>query len=322
MNRLSWIALAAAAALALMPAALGALDGSGNVSDIVQLTTSTGTLSVLSSSASGGSASGSPVTSGSSAFALTNSGSNVDTFVRYAWGTTPYYGASSSSTSISIRSTTHYISDLLWFKQQKVAADTTLTTSEYFSPLVIKNAASVQTATFSSLGNACTAWGSVPASFSPAAAGTFTVKYYSASSQTNDAPTPSDTFHYCLDTTNSQVYLGTSASFASGTRVYSYATNSANAVLNNYQWQLLNSGQTNGNFYCLTSYTGTGTSATPDLSQCQKLAYETLASTSIKLYVLQDPPAYFPSVNQAGTITYAVAGTQWNPYSQSTTNSA
>lgn len=318
------LCLVAAAVVALaLPTALGTLSGSGNVTDIVQLSTSTSSLNAISASPTGGSASAAPTTSGSSAFTMTNSGSNVDTLIRYAWGTTPYYGASSASTSISIRSTTYYISDLLWFKQQTLDSASTATTSEYFSPLLVKNVASVGAATFSSAGNACTAWsGTAGSGFSAAAAGTFTFKYYGASSQTNDAPSTSDTFYYCLDTTNSQVYLSKSASFTSATRVYSYATESVNAVLSTYQYQALSGSQSAGNKYCLVSITGSGTSATPDLAQCQFLPFELGGSTTAKMYALIDPPAYFPSVNQAGTITYAISGTQWNPYAASTQNSA
>lgn len=317
------VLVAAACLLLAAPAAYAALAGSGQVTDIVQLTTSTGTLSALSSTASGGSASGSPVTSGASAFTMTNSGSNVDTLIRYAWGTTPYYGASAASTSITIRSATHQVGDLLWFQQQTLNAAAVATTSDYFSPLIVKNAASVATATFASAGNACTGWTGAPgAGFTAVAAGTFTFKYYAASSQSNDAPLTSDTFHYCLDTGSSQVYLGKSASFTAATRVYGYATESTGGVLKTYRYPALSGAQTAGNSYCLVSITGTGTSATPDLAQCQALPFELAGSTTAKLYVLIDPPAYFPSANQGGAITYGITGTQWNPYAAATTNSA
>lgn len=310
-----------AAFLLALPAVQAELTGSGNVTDVVQLSTSTGSIaaSALASTAAA------PVASGS-AFTVTNSGSNVDTFIRYAWQTTPYYGSTSSQTSIALRGTTYYINDLLWYKQETVSGAGTTTTSEYFSPLVIKNAASIARVTWTSAGNACTAWtGSAAVGFLAAAAGSFTFKYHAASSQTDDAPSTSDTFYYCLDTTNTQVYLGKSTAYGSATLVKGYTTNSVLASLQTYQYPFLSGSQSNGNNYCLTGYTGSGTSATPDLAQCQKLAYSTSGAASAKLYPLFDPPAYFPSANQAGggnAITFGIAGTQWNPYAYSTTNTA
>lgn len=314
-------ALALALAVAATPSAWSALTGSGQLNDVVSLSTSVGSIasSALTTST------GTPVAS-STAYAVTNGNSNVDTFIRYDWSTTPYYGSSSGQTSISLRGTTYIISDLLWFKQEVVSGSGTTTTSSYFSPLLLKNSASIARVTWSSSGNACTAWtGSAAVGFSATAAGTFTFKYHGASSQTDDTPSTSDTFHYCLDTTNSQVYLGTSAAFGSATRVRSYTADSALGILNTYQYEFLSGAQTTGNKYCLTGYTGSGTSATPDLAQCQYMAYSTSGAASAKVYPLFDPPAYFPSGNQAGAssvLTYALSGTQWNPFAYTTTNTA
>lgn len=302
------------------PTALSALTGSGQLVDAVQLTTQTGSIAGSSLSTSG-----TPVSSGTP-YSVHNSGSNVDTYVRYDWSTTPYYGSSSGDTSMSLRGTTYYISDLLWFKQEGVTGGGTTTTSSYFSPLVIENAASVTRATWTSDGNTCTSWtGSAASGFSAASGGSFTFMYHDASSPTDDTPSTSDTFYYCLDTTNTRVYLGTSQSYDSGTLLSAYSRNSDITNAYTYQYQFLSGAQTNGNRYCLASYTGSGTAATPDLVQCQKLTYSLSGSAYAKLYPMFDPPQYFPSSNQGGSanvITYALSGTQWNPYAYTTTNSA
>lgn len=312
--------LALAAALAA-PSAMSALTGSGNVNDIVQLGVVTSSLSTLTASATGSSASASPATSGSSAFTLDNGGSNLDTFVRYDWSATPHYGSEASQTSIAIRSTTHLISDLLWFRQGSVLS-AGASQADYYAPLVLKNSG-VSRATYTATGNACSAWsGAAADGFTATAAGTLTFRYYAASSQTDDSPLTSDTFHYCLDTANSQIYLGKTASFTAATLVRSYGTDSANGVLKTYQYEFLSGTQTAGNKYCMVGIAGTGTSATPNLVQCQKLPYELAGTVQAKMYVLFDPPAYFPSVNQGGAITYALSATQWNPYSSGAENSA
>lgn len=319
-NLVGGLAVTAIALALVAPTALSALSGSGNVTDIVQLNVATSSLGALSSTAAGGSASGSPVTSGANAFTLDNSGSNVDTFVRYDWGASPYYGGVAGQTGITLRGTTHVISDLLWFRQITTLAAGT-TSSEYFAPLVLKSG--VARATFVPGGNACTGWaGSATGGFSASSAGSFTFRYYEASSQTDDAPLTSDTFHYCLDAANSLAYIGESASFTTATLVYSYGGDSANGALKNYQYEFLNGAQTEGNTYCLTGITGSGTNAMPNLAQCQKLPFELTGATTVKMGVLFDPPAYFPSVNQGGALTYGLSGTQWNPYASSTTNSA
>ncbi len=313
------LGLTSAALVAAAGAAVAELTGSGNLADVVSVSTSTSSISGSSLATT----SGSPVAS-SSAFTMTNSNSNVDTLIRFAWSTTPYYGSSSGQTSAALRGTTYYVGDLLWFKQESISGAGTTTTSEYFSPLLLKNAASITRATFTASGNACTGWtGSAAGGFSAAAAGTLTFKYFAASSQTDDAPSTSATFYYCLDTTNTLAYLGTSAAFGSATLAYPYSTNSALASLKTYQYQFLSGSQSNGNKYCLTGYTGSGTSATPDLAMCGLLGYSLLGSATTKLYPLFDPPGYFPSANQGGAssaITYAIAGTQWNPYAYTTTN--
>lgn len=312
--------LVLAGAVLALPGALSALSGSGNVTDVVELSPTVTTVGSLVSTAS--SASGPPVAS-SAMFTVTNGGSNVDTFVRYAWSTTPYYGASTGSTSIVIRSATSYISDLLWFKQETVDSASTATTSLTYTPLLIKNAASIATVSWTSSGNACTGWTGTPVGgYSAAAAGTFTVKYHLSASPVNDGSVTSESFHYCADTTSARVYLGESAAFGAATLLEVYSTNSADAILKNYQYQLLPASTTAGNRYCLTGFTGSGTAATPDLAQCEKLPYELNGATTAKLGVLYDPPTYFPSVNQGGTITYTLSGVQWNPYASSTTNSA
>lgn len=312
--------VALVAALAL-PTAISSLTGSGNVTDVVQLSVTTGSLPALASSATGSSASGAPVTSGASAFTLDNLGSNVDTFVRYDWGLAPYYGGDAAKSSIGIRGATHRISDLLWFRQSSIVEAGT-TSSDYYSPLVLK-ATDVSRATFAATGNACTGWsGTAADGFAATAAGTLTYKYYGAESQTDDSPLASEEFHYCLDVANSLVYLGKTASFTAATLVSSAGADSANGALKTYQYEFLSSAQTKGNKYCLTGVTGAGTAATPNLVQCQKLPYELAGSTTAKLFVLFDPPAYFPSVNQGGALTYSIAGTQWNPYASATTNAA
>lgn len=313
--------LAIVGGLAFAPTALSALSGSGNVTDIVQLSTTVNSLPVLSSTAQAASASGDPVASGT-AFTMTNSGSNVDTFLRYTWGTVPYYGASSASTSITLRGTAHRIQDLLWFNQESVTAASVATRSDYFSPLEINAATPATRATVTAAGNACTTWGTPPAGFTPVSAGTLVFTYHLVSSPVNDAPVTSDTFHFCLDTSSGDVILSKTASFTGATQIKVYTTNSANAVLNTYRYQMLPNSVTKGNFYCTTGVTGSGTAATPNLIQCQMLPYETLDSTTIKLFALYDPPSFFPSVNQGGIVTYGITGTQWNPYSSTTTNSA
>lgn len=321
-KRVLFVAAAIALATALAaPTALSALTGSGNVTDVVQLSVVTGTLPALTSSASGSSASGSPVTSGESAFALDNLGSNVDTFVRYDWAASPSYGGDAGQTSITIRGATHRISDLLWFRQTSVVQAGT-TTSDYFSPIALK-ATGVSRATFATTGNACSGWvGSPAGGFTATSAGTLTLKYHAASGQADDAPVTSDEFHWCLDVANSLVYLGKSASFTAATLVRSYGADSTNGVLKTYHYEFLSNTQTYGNKYCLAGVTGAGTAATPDLVQCQKLPYELAGVTTVKLSVLFDPPMYFPSVNQGGALSYSVSGTQWNPYASSTTNAA
>ena len=306
--------------LAAVPTALSTLSGSGQLNDVVQLSTSTGTIagSAMASSA------GAPAAS-ATAFTMTNSNSNVDTLVRYAWSTTPYYGSDSSQTSISLRSTTHYISDLIWYKQATIVAGTT-TTSSYFSGLFIQNAASNGHSAWTSSGNACTSWtGSAAVGFTKTSAGTFTFDYYDASSQTDDTPSTTSSYNYCLDTTNSQVYISTGVAFGSATLVKIYTTDSVLGTLAGYQYQFLPNSYTTGNYYCLASVTGSGTSATPDLAQCQKLTYSASATNTVKMFPMFDPPAAFPSNNQGGAanvITYALSGTQWNPYAHATTNSA
>lgn len=307
--------------VALVPTGNSALTGSGQLNDVVQMTTATGTIAASALTSS----SGSPAAS-SSPFSMHNSGSNVDTYIRYDWSTTPYYGSDSGQTSIALRGTTYYITDLLWFKQEIVSGASATTTSEYFSPLKLNNAATNSRATFTATGNACTGWtGSAAGGFSATAAGTLTFKYHAASSQTDDTPSTSQTFYYCLDTTNDKVYLGTSAAFASATLVSTYTANSAVGTTYTYMYEFLQSGGAEGNTYCLNGETGSGTSATPDLVQCQKMTYSLLGSAYGKLYPLFDPPAYFPSGSQSGAssvLTYALSGTQWNPYAYTTTNSA
>jgi hypothetical protein len=317
---LAVLGVVAAAAL-LTPVALGTLTGSGQLNDIVAETTSVGTISGSSLTTSDGT----PVASGT-AFTVTNSNSNVDTLIRYDWSTTPYYGSSSSQTSIALRGTTYQIADLLLFKQQAITGAGTTTTSEYFSPLALKSAATSSLESWSSAGNACTAWtGTAAVGFIKTAAGSFTFKYQTSGSAVDDAPTTSDTFYYCLDTTNSQVYLGKSTAFGSATLVSMYTTDSALATLKTYQYELLSGSQANGNKYCFLSVQGSGTSATPDLVQCSKLAWSASGAATAKMYPMFDPPAYFPSGNQAGAssvVTFAIAGTQWNPFAHTTTNSA
>lgn len=302
------------------PTALSALSGSGQLHDVVQLATSTSNVP-----ASELATSGAPVAS-AVAYSVTNSNSNVDTYIRYDWSITPYYGADSSQTSIELRGTTHTIADLLWFRQETVTGTGSTVTSPYFSPLVLENAAANARVSFSPAGNACAAWSGSPASgFSATSAGTFTVRYHVASAAVDDAPLTSEAIHYCLDTTNSNVYLGESASFASATLVAAYTTNSLALAVKTYQFELLPASATAGNKYCLVSVSGSGTSATPDLAQCSKMPYSLADSSTARLAPLFDPPAYFPSGNQAGAaniITYALSGTQWNPFAYTTENGA
>lgn len=314
-------ALAIAALLAaILPTVLGSLTGSGQLNDVVQLTTSTGTIagSAMVSSA------GAPAAA-SSAFTMTNSNSNIDTYVRFGYSTTPYYGSSSSQTSISLRGTTYQISDLLWFKEAATVAGTT-TTSQYFSPLLLQNAATNTRAAFTSAGNACTGWtGSAAVGFTKTAAGTFTFNYHDAASPVDDTPSTSASMAYCVDTTNAQMYVGTSASFASATLIKMYTTDATVVTPATYQFEFLPGSYTRGNLYCFVSVTGSGTSATPDLAQCGKLAYSASGASTVTLTPMFDPPAAFPSNNQGGAasvLTYALSGTQWNPYAHATTNSA
>lgn len=314
-----WATTLLTIALLATPTALSALSGSGNISDNVDLATARGSLD-----ASELTTDGDPVAA-SLAFSLNNGGSNVDTFIRYGWAVTPYYGGTSTDTAITLRGVTHQVADLLWFKQQVVAGSGATTTSEYFSPLILANDGVSATSTWSSGGNACTAWTGTPAiGFSATAAGTFAFSYHSAASPLDDTPDGA-TYHYCLDTTNSQAYIGETASYDSATKLDKYTSDSLAGILKAYQYEFILSGTTEGNLYCLTGYTGSGTSATPNLVQCQKLPYSTSGSSTVNMYPLFDPPAAFPSANQGGvseSLTYALSGTQWNPFSYTTTNSA
>src|ERR1051326_8251532 len=104
MPRSRTLVITASAAIALLivaPTGWSTLTGSGLVSDIVQLSVSTGTLPALDPTFTGSSASGNPALT-TSAFTMTNGGSNLDTFLRYSWTALPYYGASSAQTSITI----------------------------------------------------------------------------------------------------------------------------------------------------------------------------------------------------------------------------
>lgn len=311
----------ALAILATSPTALSALTGSGQVSDVVRLTTVVGSIAGSAMT----SADGSPAAS-SSAFHAHNSNSNVNTYIRYTWSTTPYYGPTTTDTTISIRGTTHAISDLLWFKQESVSGAGVTTTSESFTPLLLANSASIATVTWTSAGNACTGWTGSPAGgFSATSAGSFTFRYHAASAPVDDTPATSDAFYYCLDTTNSKIYLAKSTVFGSATLLSLYTRNSGIASVQTYAYEFLSGAQAEGNTYCMTGVTGSGTSATPDLAQCQALTYSRSGSAASKMQPLFDPPAYFPSVNQAGgssAVTYALTGTQWNPYAYTTTNSA
>ncbi|MHB8585899.1 MAG: hypothetical protein ACYDDF_08720 [Thermoplasmatota archaeon] len=298
------------------------LSGSGQLTDVASVNTDTG--SVASSALT--TTPGVPAAS-STGFSIDNSNSNVDTFARWTWATTPYYGTTSSQTSVTIRGTTYQIADLVYFKQETVSGTGTVTTLDTFAPLLLKNSATIGDATFSTAGNACTAWtGTAATGFLAASAGTLTFKYHTASSPTSAAST-SQTFDYCLDTTNDQVYLGTATAFGSDTLAVVYSTASALATLKTYQYAFVPTGQSTGAKYCLTGYTGSGTSATPDLAMCQYLPYSSSGATKANLYPLFDPPADMPSGNQAGAsnfLTFSISGTQWDPYQPSvagTTNS-
>jgi hypothetical protein len=304
---------------AISPVSMASLSGSGNLNDVVSLTVSTGSLAASTLTTSG-----TPIAS-STAFNVNDGTSNVDTYILYAWSTTPYYGTTSSQTSIDLRGTTYQIGDLLWFKQAIVSGSGTTTTSQYYAPLLLKNSASITTVTWTSAGNACTAWTGTPAvGFIATAAGTFTFKYHDATTQTDDAPSTTSSYNYCLDTTSSQVYLGTSTAYGSNTLIKVYTTNSVLGILQSYQFEFKPGSYTTGNKYCMSGFTGSGTSATPDLAMCEMMPYSTSGASSAKLTPLFDPPTYFPSGNGLGgnAITYAASGTQWNPYSSSTTNSA
>jgi hypothetical protein len=318
---LPWVVVAAVLSCLAIPTALSTLSGSGQLTDVVQLSTTTGTLAGSTLASSGGA----PAAS-SSAFTMTNSNSNVDTLIRLGWTAMPYYGTTTSQVSISLRGTTYVISDLLMFKQETTTGAGSTTTSQYFAPLMLNNSANNTRATFTSAGNACTSWtGSAAVGFTATAAGTFTFKYYDATTQTDDTPSTTSSYNYCLDTTNSQVYVGTSASFSTATLVQMYTTDSALATLKTYQFEFLPGSYTHGDKYCFVSVTGSGTSATPDLQQCMFLGYSSSGAATVKLYPIFDPPVGFPSANQAGSasvITYQITGTQWDPYAHTTTNSA
>lgn len=303
-------AIVLAALAAITPSAYSALGGSGNVTDFIDLTTEDGSLNTLVATAA--SASGGIITS-SDAFHVTNGGSNVDTLIMYSWASSPTVGG--AATSIALRSTTYHISDLLWFRQETIDSGAASTLSAYYSPLVVESASNVQSATFTSDGNACTGWANNPGGLTLTASGSFTVKYYTTSA-TNDAPSTTSAVHYCLDTANNRVYLNSAADFTGATLVEKYTTNSANGVLETYRYGIAS------NQYCLYAIDGSGSSATPELHQCSALPFEQPASTAAKLYALFDPPAYFPSVNKAGTVAFSLSGVQWNPYSSSTISEA
>lgn len=295
---------------ALAPTAYSALGGSGNVTDFIALTTVDGSLDTLvatAASASGG------IVSSADSFHVHNSGSNVDTFLVYAWASSPTVGG--SAPSITLRGTTHYVSDLLWFRQETVDSASASTLSSWYSPLVVKSDSGVKSVVFTPSNDACAGWVNNPGGLTLAAAGSFTVNYYTTSS-TNDAPATTSAVHYCVDTTNSRVYLNSAADFTGATLVEKYTTNSANGVLKTYQHTIAT------NKYCLYAIVGTGTSATPELHQCSMLPYEQAGTTAAKLHALFDPPSYFPSVNEGGAVAFSVNGVQWNPYASSTTNEA
>lgn len=318
----SVLVLALVVGLAAVPTVLGALGGSGNTTDIVQLSTTVGSVGTLTSTAAAPDAS-------STAFTMTNSGSNVDTFLLYGWNgnNLPYYGASSGNTAISLRGVSYSISNLLSFKQETVTGSGTTATSAYYSPLVLKAATSSAT-TMTPTGNACTGWtGTASGAFTKVASGTLTLPYQVTGSVANDAPS-SATFSYCAGTEGSvsAVYLSKlgSPTFATtdSTQIVLYSESSSNGVLKSYQYEFLPGGHTAGNKYCLTGFTGTLTDTKPDLAQCSMMPYSTLGVATAKLSVLYDPPALFPATNQGGALTFAVSGTQWNPYASGTTNSA
>jgi hypothetical protein len=130
-TRLLALAAIAVALVVAAPSSMGTLAGSGNLNDSVLLTVATGTLAASTLTTSGGTPVASPT-----AFSVNNGNSNVDTFMLHAWATTPYYGGTSSQTSISIHGTTYQIGDLMWFQQATVSGAGTTTTSQYFSPLL------------------------------------------------------------------------------------------------------------------------------------------------------------------------------------------
>jgi hypothetical protein len=318
-GRIAGIAVALGLLLVVASPALASLAGSGQVTDVVNVAVDTSSLASSLLQTTGGQ----PIAS-SSDYVFDNGNSNVDTFTKFAWGTTPYYGGSSSQTSVSIHGTTYQISDLLYFEQETRTGAGTVATSSIFAPLLLKNSATIADVTFTTAGNACTAWTGSPAvGFIAASAGTMTFKYHTVASPTS-APATTQTFNWCLDTTNSQVYWGTAAAYASDTLVVLYSTNSALATLKTYQYDFIPTGVANGAYYCLTSITGSGTAATPDMGMCEYLPYSSSGSAQGHLYPLFDPPAAFPSGNQLGSsaaFTYTVTGTQWDPYQSSTTNS-
>ncbi|MHB8606400.1 MAG: hypothetical protein ACYDCK_14225 [Thermoplasmatota archaeon] len=307
----------------LAPFALATLSGSGQLNDIVAISTTTGTIATAALTTPDGT----PVQS-ATLFTMTNSNSNVDTFIRYDWTSSPYYGASSSNTSIALHGTTYYISDLLYYKEVTVTGGGTTTTADALMPLTMKNSGTQNTVTWTSDGNACTAWtGSAALGFAKASSGSFTVKFYLGSTyaSNDNTPTTSQTFYYCTDTTNSQTYLGTTQAFGSDTLVVAYTTDSALATLKTYVYTFVPTGATNGDSYCLTGFVGAGTAATPDLVMCNKLPYSLLGSATAKLDPLFDPPAFFPSGNTGGAasvVTFSITGTMWDPYSHTTTQSA
>lgn len=293
-------------AAAVAPAAFAALGGSGNVTDYIELTTVQGSVSLLQANAASGSG---DVVRSPEAFQVNNAGSNVDTLLMYSWAAAPTVGG--TSTSIALRGTTHYISDLLWFRQETVSAANVATLSDNWSPLVIKDATDVKSVTYASSANLCTAWGAVPNGFTADAAGTIAVKHYAAATL-NDATLPTVTVHYCVDTSANRVYLNSAASFTNAVLLEKYTTDSAGGVLKNYQHTIAS------NKYCLYGITGSGTAAKPELHQCSMLPYAQAASTAAKLWPLFDPPAFFPSLNQNGAVAFSVEGLQWNPYSDAT----
>lgn len=305
------------AAAILAPSGLGVVAGTGGINDVVQLTTASSTISAATSS------SGAPGVSATPA-SVHNSDSNVDSWLKYDWSTTPYYGSNTGDTSITVRGTAYTVADLLWFKQETVNAASTTTTAQYFSPLKLVTGGS--RVTFTSAGNACTAWtGSPVAGWAATAAGSITFKYFDASSQTDDTPSTTTTFNWCADTTMKAVYFSTGTAYSASNIVYEWDVNSlATQPAKQYGWEFdgFNS-YTRGNYYCLSGFTGSGTSATPNLMLCTKMPHEAAGSDYAKLYSMFDPPAGFPSTNQLGTsaaVTYSLSAVQWNPWSYTTQN--